>query len=128
MFTKVNKLLWLTLYSIILSGYAPSSNIPSSVSGQPYTIFFLFDVSFKRDLLGDSCICICSENLVNDAYIYIYIYISVCTVYSVDDLPLSQLTPVKPGIHRHRYLFSLFSQSPLTQGFDSHSSKSVRGL
>ena len=32
MFTKVSKLLWLTVYSIIVGGYAPSSKIPSSVS------------------------------------------------------------------------------------------------
>ena len=39
MITKVNKLLWLTMYSIIVGGYAPSSNITSSVSDQPNTIF-----------------------------------------------------------------------------------------
>ena len=38
MVTKVNKLLWLTVHSIIVGGRAPSSNIPSSVSDQPYTI------------------------------------------------------------------------------------------
>ena len=38
MVTKVNKLLWLTVHSIIMGGGAPSSNKPSSVSDQPYTI------------------------------------------------------------------------------------------
>ena len=32
MVTKVNKLLWLTVHSIIMGGGAPSSNKPSSVS------------------------------------------------------------------------------------------------
>ena len=41
MVTKVNKLLWLTVHSIIVGGRAPSSNIPSSVSDQPYTIYFI---------------------------------------------------------------------------------------
>ena len=48
MVTKVNKLLWLTMYSIIVGSYAPSSNIPSSVSDQPYTIFiFILIASFE---------------------------------------------------------------------------------
>ena len=38
MVTKLNKLLWLTVHSIIMGGGAPSSNKPSSVSDQPYTI------------------------------------------------------------------------------------------
>ena len=46
MFTKVNKLLWLTVHSIIVGGRAPSSDIPSSVSGQPYTISLFYFILF----------------------------------------------------------------------------------
>ena len=39
--TKVTKLLWLTMYSIIIG-----SNAPYGVSEQPYTIFILFYLYF----------------------------------------------------------------------------------
>ena len=44
-FTKVNKLLWLTRYSIV------GGNAPCGVSEQPYTIFILFLFLFLFFLL-----------------------------------------------------------------------------